>query len=103
MLAPMLPTIDRDRTMIPRTTPNVLVTRKPGRSNVVVVKGWVWLINRGPIEHETAFKQKRNFSVAGARSARVSQTRRCGVKSSWISRWNREIREPRESRTDWNR
>jgi hypothetical protein len=30
--------------MIPRTTPKDLVTRKPGSSNAVVVKGWVKLI-----------------------------------------------------------
>src|SRR5881296_3333422 len=79
MLAPMLPTIDRDRTMIPRTTPNDLVTRQPGRSKAVVVRGWVWLINRGPIEHETAFKQKRNLSAASTRGASVSR----GEPSKW--------------------
>lgn len=34
--APIVPKIDRERTTIPRTTPSVLVTRKPSSSNCVV-------------------------------------------------------------------
>src|ERR1041384_5905112 len=51
MLAPKLPMIERDRTMIPRTTPNDLVTRKPLSSKAVVVKGWVMLMRRA-IDHK---------------------------------------------------
>src|SRR5215471_16604814 len=34
--APIVPTIDRERTMIPRTTPRLRGTRYPGSSNAVV-------------------------------------------------------------------
>jgi len=34
---------ERDRTMMPRTTPNDLTTIA-GNSNVVVVSGWVWFV-----------------------------------------------------------
>jgi len=44
--------------MMPRTTPNDLVMRYPGKSKAVVVNGWVWLINGERIEHETSGKQK---------------------------------------------
>ena len=43
-LAPMFPINERDRTMIPRTTPMFLRTLYPGNSNVVVVKGCVLVI-----------------------------------------------------------
>ena len=33
----MVPTMERERTTIPRTTPKFLRMRKPGRSNVVVM------------------------------------------------------------------
>src|ERR1039458_5886915 len=35
-LAPMVPTMERERTTIPRTTPRLRFTRKPGSSNAVV-------------------------------------------------------------------
>ena len=41
MFAPKLPMTERDRTMMPRTTPNDFVMRKPGSSKAVVVRGWV--------------------------------------------------------------
>src|SRR5690349_6445269 len=34
--APMVPTIERDRTTIPRTTPRFRLIRNPGSSNAVV-------------------------------------------------------------------
>jgi hypothetical protein len=38
--APSVPTIDRERTVIPRTTPSVLVVRYPSRPSAVVVIAW---------------------------------------------------------------
>src|SRR5215472_1877354 len=35
-LAPIVPTMERERTTIPRTTPRLRLTRKPGNSNAVV-------------------------------------------------------------------
>ena len=35
--APMVPKIERERTMMPRTTPKVFTTRYPGNSKAVVV------------------------------------------------------------------
>src|ERR1035437_9190078 len=58
--APKLPTIERERTTIPRTTPNDLTTRYPGSSNVVVVSGCVWLMPPR-IEHHFAPRQKLIF------------------------------------------
>jgi hypothetical protein len=45
MLAPKLPTTDRDRTTIPRTTPKFFIVRYPATSNAVVVKGCVVFIS----------------------------------------------------------
>ena len=41
MLAPKFPITDRERTTMPRTTPNDFTTRYPGNSKVVVVNGCV--------------------------------------------------------------
>jgi hypothetical protein len=60
MFAPMLPIIDRERTIIPRTTPNDLTTRYPGRSKVVEVNGCVWLITR-TIEQNFHWNKKHFF------------------------------------------
>src|SRR6266480_6812723 len=57
----MLPTMDRERTMMPRTTQNDLVMRYPGKSKAVVVKEWVWLISCERIEHETSVEKKFYF------------------------------------------
>ena len=66
--APMLPMTERERTMIPRTTPNDLTTRYPGSSNVVVVRECVWFI-RKLIEQNFRPLQKLNLPeslVSGA-------------------------------------
>src|SRR5208282_4371076 len=46
MPAPKFPMMERERTMMPRTTPKDFVTRKPGSSNVVVVNGCVRFIRQ---------------------------------------------------------
>src|SRR5881296_1688173 len=65
MPAPMLPTIERERTMMPRTTPSDLLTRKPGNSNAVVVKGCVLLMLSPAIQHQSWPQPKPIFSVPG--------------------------------------
>src|SRR4051812_30138075 len=65
MLAPMLPMIERDRTMMPRTTPNDLTIRYPANSKVVVVRGCVCSIllnvNALGIEHHSLPEKKLIF------------------------------------------
>src|SRR5215471_12927538 len=39
--APMVPMMERDRTVTPRTTPRFLVTRYPSSANAVVVIAWL--------------------------------------------------------------
>src|SRR5215831_5521641 len=38
--APIFPTMERDRTVIPRTSPSCLVIRYPPSSNAVVTSAW---------------------------------------------------------------
>src|ERR1035441_8399194 len=38
--APMVPTMERERTTMPRTTPRLRVTRQPGSSKAVVTFSW---------------------------------------------------------------
>src|SRR5579863_9291391 len=40
-LAPRVPKIERERTIMPRTRPRLWVMRKPSRVNAVVTKSWV--------------------------------------------------------------
>src|SRR5215475_6449200 len=58
--APIFPTIDRDRTMMPRTTPRDFTTRYPVSSKQVVVRGCVWLMS-ADIEHDVEVRQKQNL------------------------------------------
>src|SRR5476651_637352 len=70
MPAPKFPMIERDRTMMPRTTPKDVATRKPGSSNVVVVNGCVRFI--GQRLNTTARTGKRE--KFGARTVSVRST-----------------------------
>src|SRR5262245_30624710 len=76
----MLPTIERDRTTIPRTTPNDLTTRYPGSSNVVVVSGCVWLM---PEADSTRRSAGEKAICSGRRAcSRCSNRRRATTK--WV-------------------
>src|ERR1035437_2784536 len=57
-LAPMVPTMERERTTIPRTTPRLRFTRKPGSSNAVVTYSCGTMVaSRAPVN----FDGRRTF------------------------------------------
>src|ERR1035438_9669770 len=81
MLAPKFPTMERDRTMMPRTTPNDLSTRYPGSSNVVVVNGCVRLIDQRlntttRADKSEKFRLPRSADSLSARLRREPRKRR---------------------------
>src|SRR5437667_1841122 len=78
-LAPMVPKMERERTTIPRTTPRLRFTRKPGRSNAVVTysRGTMFLLNgsylapvdldhRRILHHDRSFQRVANPVTRGA-------------------------------------
>src|SRR5450432_389032 len=64
-LAPKVPTMERERTTMPRTTPRLRFTRKPYSSNAVVTFSWgTTSASRAPVDfdhgrilHDNAFLQ----------------------------------------------